>query len=142
MVVTTGNDMSYRPRGLWSTSPENRMIAACVDSLEKTCNCSKDLTTLCRFFTTKKQSQLMCIIHHTHTHTSTTMDTVLSVARAHSAHQSVWWLLTVIMRTRCCYQLCLAADHCAAETMPAFTHSPWHQTHGHSIFAVFRGSVK
>lgn len=44
---------------------------------------------------------------------------------------------TVIMRTRCCYQLCLAADRGAAETMSAFTHSPWHQTHGHSIFAVF-----
>lgn len=45
----------------------------------------------------------------------------------------------MIMRTWCCYQLCLAADHCAADTMPAFTHSHWQQTHGHSIFAGLGG---
>lgn len=42
------------------------------------------------------------------------------------------------MGTRCCNHLCLAPDHCVAETMPAFTQSCWPQTHGHSIFAVFR----
>lgn len=32
-----------------------------------------------------------------------------------------------------------SADHCAADTMPAFTRSHWQQTHGHSIFAGLGG---
>ncbi len=44
----------------------------------------------------------------------------------------------MIMRTQCCYQLCLAPDQCAAETMPGFTHSSWHQTHVHSVSVVFQ----
>lgn len=88
--MTTGNDMSYRPRGLWSTSPENRTVAAYVEMSLHLLN----KTYKPKIVTTHLDTSLKkCIIHNTHTNTSTITDTVLSVAKAHSAHQSVRWLL-------------------------------------------------
>lgn len=81
---------------------------------------------------------------HTQTHTHIAMHTLSTLLLWPEQQNSSMFggCTTVIMRTQCCYQLWLAADHCAAETMPAFTHSPWHETHGQSIFAVFQGSLE